>query len=176
MKDDTEGLRKTMRQIGKQMNDDATMDHLASAIESVLIKGTLPQEALNISDAMMEKYYAEAYRLYNSGKYLEASYIFRFLVFLSSSQPRYAMGLAACAHMLKDYDAAIKLYTICGIVDTKDPLAPFHASDCYIQKNDPASALLMLEMAVLRAGEKPEYKVLKDRSLLTMNSLKKEFS
>lgn len=176
MKSQQEELKKTIRQLGDLVNNKELVDQVTNAFGAVLQSGKLPKEALKLTDEKIELYYAQAFRLYNSGKYMEASCIFRMLIFLDVTQPRYAMGLAACAHMMKDYDAAIKLYTMCSVLDSKDPLAPFHASDCYIQKNDPASAMMLLEMAVLRAGKRPEFQILKDRALLTMASLKKEIA
>lgn len=176
MESKTEELKKSLRQLGTKIGDEKFVQKFSTALEDMLEKGKLPKEALNITDENMELYYAQAYRLYNSGKYIESSAVFRMLIFLDATQARFAMGLAACAHMLKDYDAAIKMYTMCGILDANDPLPPFHASDCYIQKNDRPSAMLMLEMAILRAGNKPEYQVLKDRAVLTLAGLEKELA
>lgn len=174
MKSEEVQIKRAMEQLGQKINDPNFQTFLNSVFKDVLQGGKVPKEALKFTDEKTERMYAEAYRLYNSGKYREASYIFRMLIFLDVTQPRYTMGLAACAHMEKDYDAAIKAYISCSAMDADDPLPLFHASDCYIEKNDPASAILMLEMAVLRAGDRSEYQIMKDRALLTIESLKKE--
>lgn len=135
-----------------------------------------PKAAFGISNEQIEAIYAQAYRLYNTGKYQEAIDLFRVLIVMDASDSKYALGLAACFHMLKEYDSAVKLYMMTGIIDGDSPIPHFHASDCYIQMGDRASAVLSLDMAVKRAGEKPEYQVLKDRALLTIDSLKKELS
>lgn len=136
--------------------------------------GTTVKDALGLTDAMIEGIYGQAYRLYNTGKFKDASQIFRMLVMLNSNDPRYLMGLAACHHMMKDYLSAINTYTVCSMIDGDNPVPLYHASDCMIQVGDHASALIVLEMAVDRAGDKPEYKTLKDRALLTIENLKKE--
>ncbi|NGX43339.1 MAG: hypothetical protein K940chlam7_01634, partial [Chlamydiae bacterium] len=56
----------------------------------------------------------------------------------------------------------------------ESPIPHYHASDCYIQMKDPISAIISLEMAVKRSGNKPEYKTLKDRAMMTIESLKEE--
>jgi type III secretion system low calcium response chaperone LcrH/SycD len=86
------------------------------------------------------------------------------------------MGLAACFHMMKEYKNAVSTYAICGVIDPDNPIPHYHASDCYIHMNDPVSALIALEMAIKRAGDKPEYQMLKDRALLSIESLKKEIA
>lgn len=143
-------------------------------IEKVFNQKMLPKQAMGISDAQMEAYYALAYRLFNSGKYDKASWIFRYLIALNGTELKYTFGLAACLHMSKAYSEAVKAYTYCTLLDADDPIPCFHTSDCYIQMRDSASALLYLELAVKRAGEKQEYQVLKDRAKLTIQNLKKE--
>ena len=93
---------------------------------------------------------------------------------INSTDPKYAMGLAACFHMMKDYKAALDAYTIVSVIDAQSPVSFYHSSDCFMQIGDPASALIALEMAIKRAGDKPEFKTLKDRAALTAESLKKE--
>ena len=133
-----------------------------------------PKDLLKITDAQAEGIYAQAYRLYNTGKYKDACNLFRLLVMINSTEAKYALGMAACFHMQKEYKAAADMYMLCSILDPASPIPPFHASDCYIQMKDRVSALFSLELAVQKAGQKPEYKVLKDRALLTISTLKKE--
>ena len=125
---------------------------------------------------MVEGIYGQAYRLYNTGKYKEAAQIFRLLIMINSTEPKYAMGLAACFHLMKDYKSATNTYSLIGIIDPQNPIPFYHSSDCFMQMGDQASALVMLEMAIKRAGEKPEFRTLKDRAILTAESLKKELA
>jgi hypothetical protein len=76
--------------------------------------------------------------------------------------------------MLKEYRSAIDTYTIVSMVNPDNPIPFFHASDCMIQMGDNASAIIALQMAIKRSGEKPEFRTLKDRAQLTIESLKKE--
>jgi type III secretion system low calcium response chaperone LcrH/SycD len=132
------------------------------------------KDVLRISDGQMESIYAQAYRFYNTGKFKEASELFRYLMMVNSTETKYTLGLAACFHLMKDYKAAAQTYLICNILDEKSPIPAFHASDCYLQMNDKVSALVSLNMAIEKSGSKPEYKVLKDRAEMTAQNLKKE--
>lgn len=133
-----------------------------------------PKDLLRVSDAQMESIYAQAYRLYNTGKYKEASDLFRSLIMTNSAETKYSLGLAACFHMMKDFEAAAQIYLFCNALDEKSPIPAFHASDCYLQLKDRPSALVSLTLAIEKAGDRPEYKILKDRAMLTAKALKKE--
>lgn len=129
---------------------------------------------LNLDEVKIETIYARAYRLYNTGKYVEAAQIFRYLMLVNPGDTRYFLGLAACCHLLKDYKSAVLVYLLCDLLDDKSPIADFHASDCYLQMDDKVSALISLNLAIQKSGEKPEYQVLKSRASLTAETLKKE--
>jgi len=139
-------------------------------------KNIMPKDALGLSDDVVEGIYGQAYRLYNSGKYGEASQLFRLLLTLNSADPKYTLGLAACYHMQKDYRNAAAAYAISAVIDPDNPVLYYHSSDCYMNLGDPKSALLALEIAVNRAGGKPEHQLLKDRALMAMESLKEEIA
>lgn len=142
--------------------------------KEALMQQMLPKNALGLSDAMVEGVYSQAYRLYNTGKYKDASQLFRLLIMIDSTSSKYAMGLAACFHMMKEYSNAISTYALCAIIDPESPIPHYHVSDCYIQMKDSLSAIISLEMAIKRAGNKPQYQALIDRSLMTIESLKKQ--
>ena len=134
------------------------------------------KDVLGLNEQMIEGIYGQAFRLYNTGKYKEASQLFRLLIVLNSSDPKYVMGLAACLHMMKEYMAAAELYTLCSFLDPRSPIPGYHASDCYIALGDRSSAIAVLEMAVARSNQRSEYSQLKDRALLTIASLQQELS
>ncbi len=148
--------------------------NMNEAVDELLQKGETPKDTLGMNDAQVEGLYGQAYRLYNTGKYQDACQLFRLLIMLNASEPKYTMGLAASYHMLKEFKTAIETYNICATLDPTNPLPHYHASDCYIQTNNILTAVVALEMAVKRAGNKPQYATLKDRALLTIENLKKE--
>jgi type III secretion system low calcium response chaperone LcrH/SycD len=175
MKGEQYQIKKATEELGTAVGKEKAKD-FQNVAAKVVQQGMMPKDMMGLSDAMVEGIYGQAYRLYNTGKYRDASQLFRLLIMLNSAEPKYAMGLAACFHMMKDYKNAVSTYTICGVVDPDNPIPHYHASDCYIHMEDPVSALIALEMAVKRAGNKPEFQMIKDRALLTIESLKKEIA
>lgn len=173
MKGEQHLIKKATEDLGSTLGKEKAKDFQNVAAKAVQ-QGMMPKDMMGLSDAMVEGIYGQAYRLYNTGKYKDASQLFRLLIMLNSTEPKYAMGLAACFHMLKEYKNAVSTYAICGVIDPESPIPHYHASDCYIHMQDPVSALISLEMAVKRAGERQEYQMLKDRALLTIESLKIE--
>lgn len=173
MKGEEQQIRKAIDEIADQMSSGLSKK-TAEILDNVLVGGVLPKEALGLTDEKIEGIYGQAYRLYNTGKYVEAIQLFRILSIIDPTESKYALGLAACFHMMKEYENAIRIYTLAGIIDGNNPVPSFHASDCFIQMRDSPSAILALEMAVQRAGNRPEFQMLKERALLSIESLKKE--
>ena len=173
MKSEQHQIKKAVEEVGSSIGKEKTQEFQKVA-DKVVHQGVMPKDVMGLSDAMVEGIYGQGYRLYNTGKYKDASQLFRLLIMLNSTEPKYSMGLAACFHMLKEYKNAVSTYAICGVIDPENPIPHYHASDCYVHMKDPVSALISLEMAVKRAGDKPEYQTLKDRALLTIEALKKE--
>lgn len=173
MKSEQEQIKRAGRAIGTGIKEQQK-DQIRAAFDQVTGKGKTPKEILGLNDAMIEGIYGQAYRLYNTGKYKEAIQVFRLLIMINASEPKYAMGLAACFHMLKQYKDAADAYTVVAVIDPDNPIPFYHMSDCYVQMGSPLSAAAALDSAVTRSGEKPEYRVLKERALLLMQSLQKE--
>lgn len=137
-------------------------------------KGLTPKDAMGINNNLLEGIYAQAYRLYNTGKYVEATHLFRMLILTNPAETKYLLGLAACFHMLKEYKNAIQTYTMCSILDPQSPLPHYHSSDCFIQMKDYLSAMLSLEMSISKAADRPEYAKMKERAALSLDSLKNQ--
>lgn len=148
-------------------------DELAN---KMLKEGMTPKETMGVSNSYLENIYAQAYRLYNTGKYIEATHLFRILIMLNPMEPKYILGLAACFHMLKEYKNAIESYTMCSVMDPQNPIPHYHSSDCYIQMKDYLSAMLCLELAIDRTKDKPEYAKMKERSQMSLESLKDQLN
>jgi type III secretion system low calcium response chaperone LcrH/SycD len=149
---------------------------IGSIGEKMLLEGMTPKDAMGVSSSYMENVYAQAYRLYNTGKYTEAAHLFRILIMLNAMEPKYLLGLAACFHMLKEYYNAIQSYTMCIAIDPENPIPHYHSSDCFIQMKDYLSAMICLELVIDRVRDKPEYAKMKERALLSLESLKKQLA
>lgn len=132
------------------------------------------KDVFGISDESAEAIYGQAYLLYTTGRYKDAAEIFKLLIMMNSTEPKYVMGLGACYHMLKEFHSAASTYMLVAAIDVLNPLPYFHASDCYIQMGDKVSGALMLEMALKRAGDQKKYETLKQRAEISLIGLKKE--
>ena len=158
----------------QRLNMDAgekAQEELKKILTAALEKGVMPKTALKLDDMVMEAIYAQGYTLYNHGKYKEASYIFRLLMLLDFTTPKYVLGLAACLHRMKDYTNAANLYMIVAGLEPTNPLPHFHATDCYLQLNAPGLATISLGMAITAAGEQVQYKLIKERAELMKSAI-----
>ena len=147
---------------------------LKTILQASLKKGIMPKQALQINDDTMEAIYTQAYNLYNQQKYRESSYIFRLLMLLDFTTPKYVLGLAACAHRLQDYTNAANLYFLCAALDPTNPLPHFHSADCYLQLGAVALATYALSLAINTAQNQPQYEVIKQRAELMKEALDKQ--
>lgn len=174
------GSRAVKNQIKKEMDGVSSNSSeqiekgLEDALGKMLKEGMTPKDAFGVSSNVLESVYAQAYRLYNTGKFVEAIHLFRILILMNTTEPKYTLGLAACFHMLKEYKNAIQAYTMCTVIDPVSPIPHYHASDCFIQMKDSLSAMISLQMAIDKAEGKAEYTKIKERALLTLESLKQQ--
>ncbi len=142
--------------------------------DKMLSQGMTAQEAMGLSPGYLENIYAEAYRLYNTGKYAEAVHLFRILIMFNAMEPKYMLGLAACFHMLKEYTHAVQTYTMCSTLDPLNPIPHYHCADCFIQMKEHLSAMLSLELTIKQINNRPEYAKMKERAQLSLESLKEQ--
>ncbi len=140
------------------------------------IKQTSIKDMVGMSDESIESLYSHAYLLYNTGRYKDAIQVFRLLTLLNALESKYIMGLAACFHMMKEFRTAASSYALVSVIDPENPVPYYHASDCYIQMGDKLSAATMLDLAIKRAQDKPEFAALKKRSEITVEALKRELT
>lgn len=141
--------------------------------DKILHENMLPKDALGVDSELMKELYSQAFHLYNTGKYGDAIEVFRMLVMFDATEPKYALGLAASHHLLKEYDKAVELYTMCAMMEPENPIPPYHTADCFIKLQDPISAMISLEMAIRNAGNKKEYAQIKEKASLTLGGLEK---
>lgn len=175
MPGESQQIKKGAEKIGEEAKKQV-MDNFRALMQHALKKGSTPKDALGLTDAMVEGIYGQAYRLYNTGKFQEASQLFRLLIMINTTEPKFTMGLAACLHMMKEYKSAADAYTVLYVIDPHNPVPFYHAADCYIQTGDIFSALVSLRMAIDLAKDKPEFRTLKDRAKMMVESLEKENS
>lgn len=175
MKHGKQELKDAVKKSAESIAKDASPD-ISKMANGVLSQSKSIKDVLGVSDDSVEGIYSQAYLLYNSGRYKDATEVFRLLIMLNSTEPKYLMGLAACLHMMKEYQNAAASYNLVATIDPNNPIPFFHASDCYFQVGDKLTGAAMLEMAIKRAGAKAEFATLVQKSKITLEALKKDFS
>lgn len=141
--------------------------------ENVIKNNMTFKDAAGLTPVDMEEIYNKAYRLYNAGKYKDASSLFRFLTLVDPTTGRYSMGLSSCFQMLKDYQSAVTSYFMTSILDPKNPMPFYHAADCYIQLDLPYIAVIQLKKAIELCGDNPRYAIIKERSTFMVEGLER---
>ena len=173
MKESKQATNKAADKVGEEVKHSKGDEYLDLANKA--LSGNLSVKGLaGVTDEKEEAIYGQAYLLYNTGRYKEAAEIFRVLITVNSTEPKYMMGLAACFHMMKEYEAAMSAYTMCTFIDPLSPVPHFHLSDCYLQMGDDISAANSLKSTIKRCEDNPEYKTLKEKSEITLKGLQKE--
>lgn len=165
-----ETIMEVLGKLGEENSKDLA-DAVGKISKNVFEKGMLPKDAMGLSESMIEGIYAYAYRLYNSGKYRDASHLFRILILLNPTESKYILGLGACQHMQHDYQNAIASYAFIGLVDPYNPLPHYHISDCYLKTNLIPMAKAELQQAIEKCGQQPQYALIKERAALMLESL-----
>jgi len=158
-------INRTSGAIG-QANDAAAkqIKETMGMMYNALQKGIMPKQMLNIGDDTIEGLYAQAYNLYNAGKYQDASYLFLVLMMLDPNQPKHLLGSAACLHRMGKYEKAGQIYILCSSIDPSNPLPHFHAADCYIKLKALPLAHMCLKNTIQCCADKKEFAVIKERA------------
>jgi type III secretion system low calcium response chaperone LcrH/SycD len=165
-------INTASEELGKKVGEEVVP--LQKKIDSNLFQnGVKPKHLIGMNQTMIEGVYGQAYRLYNTGKYNDAVHIFRYLIMLDATEPKYLMGLAACFHMLKEYDNATELYSLCSNLDPRNPIPYYHSTDCYMQMKDYRSALIAANAAIERAQKMEQYATIANRLKQTQETLKR---
>jgi type III secretion system low calcium response chaperone LcrH/SycD len=143
-------------------------------IALAIIKDVLPVE-LRANEKTFEECYQKACNLYKTGRYNEALPYLHMLNIGNAKEPRYMMAIAACFHMLKNFQEAAQYYILCGFLSEENPIPFYHLADCYNKLGKPVPALVALNMAHKRCID-VKYSSLKDRIVLMMDQLDKELT
>lgn len=148
----------------------------ASLVEETIVKmnkeNLLPKDALEFPPEVMEVIYQQGYNLFQNGKYQDALLIFNTLRQLDITDPRYSFAIASCYQYQKRYLDAVANYMIYKYLDPMDPIPSFHIYDCFMKANEPLSALMAIQEAIVLAERSPQYENLKRKMILELDHLK----
>lgn len=144
----------------------------ASLLINTLAEGRMPSaEEFGFTPPMLSDLYAYSYRLFNAGKYEEASILFALLGLIAPENPDYIFALGACNQKLKQYSRALNHYMAAFYLNPKNPLPFFHIADCYMQMKKPGHAIFSLGMVIAQAGNDQKYAVIKQKAQMMRDRL-----
>ena len=111
---------------------DPSTKEILKIVAEKMKDGATIQDAVGVSDGVMEQMYASAFGLYQNNKYEKAEKIFRLLCYYNHFEKKYFKGLGGALQMQKKYTDAIGAYSFAIIIDSEDAEAPLHAAHCHL--------------------------------------------
>lgn len=157
-------------------HNNSIINSSANQIALLVKNGVISQQSLGMSDADLERIYAQAKKLYDSGKFRVSRALFSVLALVKPNCPSVLLGHASCSLMLNDLDGAIEMFLEYGALVPTDPMPYFYVSNCYEKKNDLSSTMIALQTVINRAGDQPQYREIKERAILTLEYLLKNLN
>ena len=139
-------------------------DDLAQITADFIKNGKTLRELKGVSRDELEAVYQVAYQLYSGGDYEKARKLFEFLCFFDHLERKYWLGMGGCRQMLKQYEPAIEAYSLAMLLDSNDPLPPFHAAECHIALGNRDAAISGLTAALEWSTEGSEHQALRERA------------
>lgn len=143
--------------------------------EDLMIKifdeGMFPAEAMGLSGDFLEYVYKYAYNLYQQNKIEEASQLYRWLKAMNPLNQKYSIALTQCFIQQKNWLAAVALLMQLAYLNPEDPIPFEKMSECLTEAGDLAGALVAIDKAIERAGNKKEYATEKEKWLMSYEFL-----
>lgn len=127
------------------------IDAFAARFGEHLRQGGTLAEWTGADDSDLEAVYVAACLFYDRDEYDTALQLYGVLLMGNPYDRRFAIGMAMCKQMLKQYEDAIGYYANALLMDFDDPLPSFHIAECMLQKGMRNEALQTLELCISRA-------------------------
>jgi tetratricopeptide (TPR) repeat protein len=127
------------------------------ALKEIYVNGKTPAKACGIDNDYLTLAYRYGYSLYQKNKFREAWQVFEWLKIMNPCQIEYRTANLHCLLQLKNWTLAINELMMLAFLNGEDPYPFAKMAECLIELNDLASALIIIEMAIDRAGDKKEY-------------------
>lgn len=134
-------------------------------------KGNAAQQLLDISDEVLERYYAATIQLLEQKRWDEARDAFLFLTFLNPCMHNFWMGLGIAEQWRKQYEAALLAYSMAEITDSQDPAVYANSYQCNLALGKKEEAAHSLKQALDACGENDDHAGLKAHLLDYSNQL-----
>ncbi len=170
MKTTKEVIAKTIEMMGDKIAEKDKKKH-EDLLVKVLEEGQCIKDVIGFDAQTLEALYGQAYNLYKSGNYERSALLFRLLVALNPVEYKYAMGLGASYHLLKNYHKAIEGYMLGAYLDPLDPVPFFHVADCYIQLHEARCAVFALKDTIDRCSSNAAYAKIREKAQLMLEAI-----
>ncbi len=139
------------------MSDSFNEEFITAMADLMLEESYLaPKFDKEYSAEEIAEFYHSAYYFYQNGKYQEAEDYFRTLTALESRNVHYWMGLASALKMQRNYEKALNIYIVAGMLNHQDPLIHAHAADCCFALGQTERGLQAIDLAIILASKKEE--------------------
>lgn len=112
----------------------------------------------DLSEEEVERFYAYGFALYGSGKWIEATDVFRVLCTRRPLEPRFWFALGATLQEAGSYYDALHSWAMAALLKKEDPYPHFHAAECCFSlemAQDGAKALTETEQRIGRELSHP---------------------
>jgi type III secretion system low calcium response chaperone LcrH/SycD len=119
------------------------------------------QDALNISEEVLEEYYKAAYRLIEEKRWEDASDAFLFLTFINPNIYNFWIGLGISMQSQGAYDRALPAYAMAQQIDPEIPISYANAFQCCVALKEKECAENLWKAAIECCGENEEWTALK---------------
>lgn len=128
-------------------------EDLPEQVASLLTQGGMLGDVYDYNDTDYEVLYALGHSLYSQARYADAMRTFGFLVMHNHLEKRFMNAFAASLQMSKNYQDAIKYYSMASLMDMRDPLPTYHTAECMISLGYTAEAKEALQFVVRQSKE-----------------------
>jgi type III secretion system low calcium response chaperone LcrH/SycD len=128
--------------------DEATLAALTDRVAKLLESGATLSDVLGYSKETLESLYALGHRFYKQGRYAESMKVFGFLVIHDHLERRFLHAFASSLQMMRNYESAIRYYTLAASLDLTDPTPLLHVSECLIAQSRTADARDVLDLVM----------------------------
>lgn len=133
-----------MNKIDKYLLDES----LEINIDNSIGESTFAKDIINLSDEVLDKYYAISRKLLSEKRYKEAAKAYTFLTFLTPLHSSFWLGLGIAEQSQEDYNEALAAYMM-AIETNPDNLAPYaNCAQCCIALNENSTAKRLCEKAL----------------------------
>lgn len=154
--DKVELIKKLVKENSQGLTEEE-LKREEEAMLKIFFEGSFPADALGFSKEFLDEVYHYAYNLFQQNKIEEASQLFRWLKKMVPVEPIYTIALIHCLTLQKKWLGAISYLLELAYLDVEDPVPFEKISECLIELGDLSGALITIDKAIERAGDKKEF-------------------